>query len=358
MLDTLAQIEARYEQLNQLLSDPEILSDQPQITLLSREQSTLSEVVSLYRELKKILEELAGAQALLEDNRDPDLAELARDEARSLEARETELRAQLRLALLPSDPNDEKDVIVEVRAGAGGDEAALFAADLFRMYSRYSERNRWKVEVLTSNEIGIGGFKEIIFQVKGQGAYSKLKFESGVHRVQRVPSTEAQGRIHTSTATVIVMPEAEELDLVINQDDIQVDVYRAGGHGGQGVNRTDSAVRLTHRPSGLVVTCQDDRSQLKNKEKAMSVLRSRLMDLEISRRDAEAGETRRSQVRTGDRSEKIRTYNFPQDRLTDHRIGLTAHNLPLILDGNIEQILQSLIETDQAEKLASAGAPA
>ena len=358
MLDTLAQIEARYEQLNQLLSDPEILSDQPQITLLSREQSTLSEVVSLYRELKKILEELAGAQALLEDNRDPDLAELARDEARSLEAREAELRAQLRLALLPSDPNDEKDVIVEVRAGAGGDEAALFAADLFRMYSRYSERSRWKVEILTSNEIGIGGFKEIIFQVKGQGAYSKLKFESGVHRVQRVPSTEAQGRIHTSTATVIVMPEAEELDLVINQDDIQVDVYRAGGHGGQGVNRTDSAVRLTHRPSGLVVTCQDDRSQLKNKEKAMSVLRSRLMDLEISRRDAEAGETRRSQVRTGDRSEKIRTYNFPQDRLTDHRIGLTAHNLPLILDGNIEQILQSLIETDQAEKLASAGAPA
>ena len=358
MLDTLAQIEARYEQLNQLLSDPEILSDQPQITLLSREQSTLSEVVSLYRELKKILEELAGAQALLEDNRDPDLAELARDETRSLEAREAELRAQLRLALLPSDPNDEKDVIVEVRAGAGGDEAALFAADLFRMYSRYSERNRWKVEILTSNEIGIGGFKEIIFQVKGQGAYSKLKFESGVHRVQRVPSTEAQGRIHTSTATVIVMPEAEELDLVINQDDIQVDVYRAGGHGGQGVNRTDSAVRLTHRPSGLVVTCQDDRSQLKNKEKAMSVLRSRLMDLEITRRDAEAGETRRSQVRTGDRSEKIRTYNFPQDRLTDHRIGLTAHNLPLILDGNIEQILQSLIETDQAEKLASAGAPA
>ncbi|HEU5316123.1 MAG TPA: peptide chain release factor 1 [Chloroflexota bacterium] len=358
MLDKLAQIEARYDALNEQLSDPETTADQQRYVQLTREQRSIEEVVGLYRELKKVLEELEGARALLADNRDADLAELAREEARSLEAREQELRDSLRVALLPKDPNDEKDVIVEVRAGAGGDEAALFAADLFRMYARYAERNRWKVEILSSNEIGIGGYKEVIFQVRGQGAYSKLKFESGVHRVQRVPATEAQGRIHTSTATVIVMPEAEEYDLVIDPNDIQVDVYRAGGHGGQGVNRTDSAVRLTHKPTGLVVTCQDDRSQLKNKEKAMAVLRSRLMDLELSKREEEAGEARKLQVRTGDRSEKIRTYNFPQDRLTDHRIGLTVHNLPGILDGAIEPIIQALNETDQAEKLAAAGATA
>jgi len=333
-----------------------VLGDQQQLVKYTREQRSLEEIVALYRELQKVLEELEGARALLLDNRDADLAELARDEARALEAREIELRDRLRLALVPKDPNDEKDVIVEVRAGAGGDEAALFAADLFRMYSRYAERHRWKVEVLSANEIGIGGYKEVIFQVRGQGAYSKLKYESGVHRVQRVPTTEAQGRIHTSTATVIVLPEVEEFDLVIDPNDIQVDVYRAGGHGGQGVNRTDSAVRLTHKPTGLVVTCQDDRSQLKNKEKAMAVLRSRLMDLEMSKREEEAGEARRLQVRTGDRSEKIRTYNFPQDRLSDHRIGLTVHNLPGILDGALEPIIQALTETDQAEKLAAAGA--
>jgi peptide chain release factor 1 len=358
MLDTLAQIEARYEKLNELLSDPEVLGDQQQLVRYTREQSGIAEVVTLYRELRRVTEELEGARALLDDNRDPDLAELAREEARTLEAREQELREQLRVALLPKDPNDDKDVIVEIRGGAGGDEAALFAADLFRMYSRYAERNRWKVEVLNANEIGIGGFKEIIFRVQGNGAYSKLKYESGVHRVQRVPATEAQGRIHTSTATVIVMPEAEDIDLHINPDDVEVDVFRAGGHGGQGVNRTDSAVRLTHKPTGLVVTCQDDRSQLKNKEKAMTVLRARLLDMEISKRDAEQGEARRSQVRTGDRSEKIRTYNFPQDRLTDHRIGLTVHNLPLILDGGLEQLIRGLVETDQAEKLATAGAAA
>ncbi|HET7771664.1 MAG TPA: peptide chain release factor 1 [Chloroflexota bacterium] len=358
MLDKLAQIEARYEKLNELISDPEVLADQTQFVQYTREQRSIEQVVRLYRELKKVLDELEGARAMLGESKDPELAELARDEVRSLEGREQELREELRVALIPRDPNDDKDVIVEVRAGAGGDEAALFAADLYRMYARYAERNRWKVEVLSSNEIGIGGYKEVIFQIRGDGAYSRLKFESGVHRVQRVPATEAQGRIHTSTATVIVMPEAEEFDLVIDQNDIQVDVYRAGGHGGQGVNRTDSAVRLTHKPTGLVVTCQDDRSQLKNKEKAMAVLRSRLMDLEMQKRNDAAGAERRSQVQTGDRSEKIRTYNFPQDRLTDHRIGLTVHNLPAVMDGAIDPVIQALVETDQAEKLAASGTAA
>jgi peptide chain release factor 1 len=358
MLDKLAQIEARYEKLNDLLSDPEVIADQQQMVRYTREQSSIADVVSLYRDLKRAAEELEGARALLMDSRDPELAELAREEAQSLEEKELELRERLRIALLPKDPNDDKNVIVEIRAGAGGDEAALFAADIFRMYSRYAERNRWKVELISANEIGIGGFKEVIFQVNGQGAYSRLKYESGVHRVQRVPATEAQGRIHTSTATVIVMPEAEEFDVEINPDDVDIDVFRAGGHGGQGVNRTDSAVRLTHRPTGLVVTCQDDRSQLKNKEKAMAVLRSRILEMELRRREDEAGEARRLQVRTGDRSEKIRTYNFPQDRLTDHRIGVTLHNLPAILDGAIDLLIQQLIQTDQAEKLAAASAVA
>ena len=276
---------------------------------------------------------------------------MAREELRTLEAQRADLLAQLRFALLPTDPNDEKNVIVEIRAGAGGDEAALFGSDLARMYTRYAERQGWRTEVLSANGTGIGGYKEIILEVRGQGAYSRLKFESGVHRVQRVPATEASGRIHTSTATVAVLPEAEEIDVSIDPDDLEIDVYRAGGHGGQGVNTTDSAVRITHKPTGLVVTCQDERSQLKNKARAMAVLRARLLSLEERRRADELGDTRRLQVGTGDRSEKIRTYNFPQDRVTDHRIGVTVHNLPGMLDGAIDPLMRALIDADQADRL-------
>jgi peptide chain release factor 1 len=354
--DRLAQLEARYEQLNELLADPEVLADPQQVQRYSREQASLTEVVSLYRERKRVQEEVAGARALLADGRDPDLAELAREEVRLLEAREDELQGKLRLALLPKDPNDERDVIVEIRAGAGGEEAGLFAADLFRMYGRYAERQGWHTDLISAGETGVGGFREVIFEVKGAGAYSRLKYESGVHRVQRVPVTEAAGRIHTSTATVAVLPEAEEVDVAIDPTDLEIDVYRAGGHGGQGVNTTDSAVRITHKPTGLVVTCQDERSQLKNKARAMAVLRARLLDLEERKRASEVGETRRSQVGTGDRSEKIRTYNFPQDRVTDHRIGLTLHNLPAIMDGAIDELIRRLTEADQAEKLGASAA--
>jgi peptide chain release factor 1 len=356
MLDKLAQVEARYEKLNELLSDPDVLGDPQQVLRYSKEQASIAEIVAQYRDLKRVEAEAGGARSLLEDNRDPDLAELAREEVRSLEERANTLRAQLRLALLPKDPNDEKNVIVEIRAGAGGDEAGLFAADLFRMYGRYAERHRWSVDVISENGTGIGGFKEVIFEVNGQGAFSRLKYESGVHRVQRVPTTEASGRIHTSTATVAVLPEAEEVDLQIDPEDLQIDVYRAGGHGGQGVNTTDSAVRITHKPTGLVVTCQDERSQLKNKARAMAVLRSRLLAIEEEKHASEIGAARRSQVGTGDRSEKVRTYNFPQDRLTEHRIGLTVHNLPAIMDGQIDHVIQALIDADQAERLAAAGA--
>ena len=355
MLDRVAQIAARYEDLEIRLADPEIMSDQAAYVRLSREQASLTPIVTLYRSITRIDVELADARELLASEVDPDLTTMAREEISTLEARRLELASTLRVALLPSDPNDDSDVIVEVRAGTGGDEAALFAGEIARMYMRFAETRGWKTEIISANETGIGGYKEIVFEVRGQGAYSVLKFESGVHRVQRVPQTEASGRIHTSTATVIVLPEAEEVDLVIDADDLEIDVYRAGGHGGQGVNTTDSAVRITHKPTGLVVTCQDERSQLKNKARAMTVLRARLLALEEQKRNDSLGESRRLQVGSGDRNEKIRTYNFPQDRVTDHRIGLTVHNLPGVMAGAIDGLTRALSEADQSDRLAAAG---
>ena len=356
MLDRVAQIENHYNTLASRLSDPEVYGNQAEYVRISREQASLLPVVNIWRALVRVDAEIDGATAILETESDEELAVMAREELRTLEAQRADLLAQLRFALLPTDPNDEKNVIVEIRAGAGGDEAALFGSDLARMYTRYAERQGWRTEVLSANGTGIGGYKEIILEVRGQGAYSRLKFESGVHRVQRVPATEASGRIHTSTATVAVLPEAEEIDVSIDPDDLEIDVYRAGGHGGQGVNTTDSAVRITHKPTGLVVTCQDERSQLKNKARAMAVLRARLLSLEERRRADELGDTRRLQVGTGDRSEKIRTYNFPQDRVTDHRIGVTVHNLPGMLDGAIDPLMRALIDADQADRLEASTA--
>ncbi len=354
LLEKVGRIEARYDELSELLAQPEVASNPELLQRYGREQATLSEIVTAYRELRAITAEIADTQSLLGDGQDDELAQMARDELRALAEREVEITERLRLSLIPPDPNDEKDVIVEIRAGTGGDEAGLFAAELLRMYSRYAERHRWSVELVNTNENAAGGIKEAICEIHGKGAYSRMKFESGVHRVQRVPETEAQGRIHTSTATVIVLPEVEEVAIEINENDLRIDVYRSTGHGGQSVNTTDSAVRITHKPSGLVVTCQDEKSQLKNKAKAMAVLRARLYAMEEAKRQAELGEQRRLQAGTGERAEKIRTYNFPQDRLTDHRIGLTMHNLPIILDGDLDNLFEALITADRADKLASA----
>lgn len=352
MTDKLQGIEERYEKINELLCDPDIISNQEEYTSLMREQKNLTPVVEKFREYKRIEATLTESKQLLDEGGlDRDFKQLVEDEYEQAKAEIGRCSEELKVLLLPRDPNDDKNVIVEIRAGAGGEEAALFAGSLFRMYSMYAERKGWKTEILNENETELGGYKEISFSVEGEGAYSRFKFESGVHRVQRVPETESQGRIQTSTVTVAVLPEAEEVDLELNPADLQIDVFRSSGAGGQKVNKTSSAIRVTHIPTGMVVECQDERSQYKNKDKALKVLRSRLLEIEQAKQNAEIAGERRAQVGTGDRSERIRTYNFPQGRVSDHRIGLTLYKIEAIMNGDIDEIVDALITADTAEKL-------
>ncbi len=352
MFDKLEDLLIRFEEIMSELNEPSVVNDQARFQKLMKEQSDLQPIVDAYKEYKKCQETVEESLMMLDEESDEEMREMLKEELNEAKKRIEELEHELKILLLPKDPNDEKNVIVEIRAGAGGDEAALFAAEIYRMYVKYADMQRWKTEMMSLNENGIGGFKEAVFMINGKGAYSRLKYESGVHRVQRVPETESGGRIHTSTITVAIMPEAEEIDFHLDMNDCKFDVFRASGNGGQCVNTTDSAVRLTHIPTGIVISCQDEKSQLKNKDKALKVLRSRLYEMELEKRhDAEA-QARRSQVGTGDRSEKIRTYNFPQGRVTDHRIKLTLHRLDDVMNGDLSEIIDSLIAADQAIRLS------
>lgn len=347
----------RYNELERLMAQPEVATDHTRLQELARERASLEDVASLYTRYQAVEKELEEAKGLLQDGADSELAELARQEVEKLEERRQAMERELRLSLLPKDPRDERDVIVEVRAGTGGVEAALFAADLYRMYTRYALSLGWEVGLLDSSPSELGGFKEAVFEVRGKDAYSRLKFERGVHRVQRIPVTEASGRIHTSTATVAVLPEADEVEVSIDPDDLRIDIFHAGGHGGQNVNKVATAVRIVHEPTGIVAVCQDERSQMRNRQKAMAVLRARLYEMEAQRQEREIKESRRAQVGTGERAEKIRTYNFPQDRVTDHRIGLSLHGLERILAGELEPLLDALSTVEQERLLEEALAP-
>ena len=351
MLDQLERVEKRYQELNRQIAMPEVASDLKQLQTLAQERASIESLITKYRQYKATSKSLEETRAMLSGGLDEDMVILVKQEIESLESQLDHLAQWLKLTLLPKDASDERDIIMEIRAGAGGDEAGLFAADLFRMYSRYAQSKGWDIDIININESGIGGLKEIIFEIKGKGVFSRLKYERGVHRVQRVPTTESSGRIHTSTATVAVLPQADEVEVSINPDDLKIDIFHSGGAGGQNVNKVATAVRITHLPTGMVTICQDERSQLRNKTKAMSVLRARLLDLKQRKQEAAISEQRRSQVGTGDRAEKIRTYNFSQDRVSDHRIGLTLHNLPRILEGELDELIDALASNDQTKRL-------